>query len=308
MLLLASSFAYQSWRQYTKDYPNYPACLGSCHVLHLLEWIAIIFALLSWCRDANEAAFSVWDLNWLHSGWAFIWRARIKVRNAWFWCNAILHSWTTLQAFGRTSPFQWEASSWQSDSVVIQQKENLQWCDSMIASILPNHNESHTHVALSGTSGWSTLQSDIILVWKENAQTGRALLNHPKNLKKYLIMFHFQSLSWTTDWIWHISLWHIGCLAKALLCSATGLYSLQPMVLISINPCHLSQPLHLTFQHPHVLSMFFSNNPWYLIFGRGESTKVLFSRKHKLASVKDTTIASQDKPSTYEPCSLLQSH
>ena len=110
MLLLASSFAYQSWRQYTKDYP---ACLGSCHVLHLLEWIAIIFALLSWRRDANEAAFSVWDLNWLHSGWAFIWRARIKVCNAWFWRNAILHSWTTLQAFGRTSPFQWKASSWQ---------------------------------------------------------------------------------------------------------------------------------------------------------------------------------------------------
>ena len=211
-----------------------------------------------------------------------------------------------------------------SDSVVIQQKENLLWCDSMIASILRvwwveseysqitmNHTRSNhrqIHVALSGTSGWSTLQSDIILVWKENAQTGRALLNNPKNLKKYLIMLHFQSLSWTTDWIWHISLWHIGCLAKALLCSATGLYSLQPMVLISINPCHLSQPVHLTFQHPHVLSMFFSNNPWYLIFGRGESTKVLFSRKHKLASVKDTTIASQDKPSTYEPCSLLQSH
>lgn len=167
-----------------------------------------------------------------------------------------------------------------SDSVVIQQKENLQWCDSMIASILRvwcveseysqitmNHTRSNhrqIHVALSGTSGWSTLQSDIILVWKQNAQTGRALLNHPKNLKKYLIMLHFQSLSWTTDWIWHILLWHIGWQKHCVLLQGFIAYNqwfwFQSIHAISANHCIWPSSIHM------YLVCFFQTTPriWYL--------------------------------------------
>ena len=178
--------------------------------------------------------------------------------------------------------------------------------------ILPNHNESHTlksssnpcctvwhqrlvYTAIRYHLGVKTKRPNWTCLAQSSEESEE--VSHHASLSESLVDYRLD--------LAYFAVAHR--LAKAL-CSATGLYSLQPMVLISINPCHLSQPLHLTFQHPHVLSMFFSNNPSYLILGRGESTKVLFSRKHKLASVKDTTIVSQDKPSTYEPCSLLQSH
>ena len=195
-----------------------------------------------------------------------------------FDATLILHSWTTLQAFGRTSPFSVGSFflAGLSDSVVIQQKENLQWCDSMIASILrvwcvesgilPNHNESHTLKSSSNPccTVWHQRLVYTAIRYHLGVKTKTPKLDVPCSIIRRIwrsisSCFTFRVSRGLTDWIWHILLWHIGWQKHCVLLQ--GFIAYNQWFWFQSNPCHLSQPLHLTFQHPHVLSMFFFKQP-----------------------------------------------